>query len=144
MNAVLPVRNYCKVGDALPVPELAGVQVRAYEAFLQEHVEPEARESVGLEALLREMFPIESYDGSMGLHYISYELGKPRYTPDECRELRLTFGLPLRIRLRLVRKEIAETQTDARYMSAQGGIDRVSGTPDPPDARRRGCCPQEL
>jgi len=116
MIAVLPVRNYSKVGDALPVPDLAGVQVEAYASFLQEHVDPEARKPIGLEALLREMFPIESYDGSMSLQYISYELGKPRYTTDECRELRLTYGLPLRIRLRLTRKEVDEIQEDLIYI----------------------------
>jgi len=62
------------------------------------------------------MYPIESYDGNLGLHYINYELGKARYTPDECRELRLTYGMPLRVRLRLVRKDSDEIQEDLIYL----------------------------
>ena len=108
VSATRTVRDYSKVGDAIPVPDLIGIQTRSYARYLQEHVEVGKRDGHGLEALLREMFPIESYDGKLSLHYISYELGKPRYTPDECRELRLTYGMPLRIRLRLVRKDIDE------------------------------------
>jgi DNA-directed RNA polymerase subunit beta len=116
MTAVLPVRDFSKVGDAMPVPNLVGVQLDAYTKFLQEGLTLEERSRIGLDALLHEMFPIESYDGSMALHYIDYELGKPRYTPDECRELRLTYGMPLRVRLRLTRKDVDEIQEDLIYL----------------------------
>jgi DNA-directed RNA polymerase subunit beta len=116
MKAIRPIRNFAKVGDALPVPDLIGIQTRSYERFLQQHVPQDEREVHGLEALLREMFPIESYDGSLSLQYINYELGKPRYTPDECRELHQTFGMPFRVRLRLTRKDKDELQEDLIYL----------------------------
>ena len=116
MTSVLPVRDYSKVGDGMPIPDLLGIQTKSYARFLQQHVQPDAREPHGLEALLREMFPIESYDGNLSLHFINYELGKPRYTPDECRELRLTYGIPLRVRLRLIRKDSNEIQEDLIYL----------------------------
>ncbi len=100
----------------MPVPDLIGIQTKSYARYLQAEAAPDGREPRGLEGLLREMFPIESYDGSLSLHYINYELGKPRYTPDECRELRLTFGMPLRIRLRLIRKDSDEIQEDLIYL----------------------------
>ena len=112
----LPVRNYEKVGDAIPIPDLIGIQTVSYARYLQAEAAPDEREPHGLEALLREMFPIESYDGNLSLHYISYELGKARYTPDECRELRLTYGMPFRVRLRLVRKDSDEIQEDLVYL----------------------------
>jgi len=115
-TTALQVRNYAKVGDGMAIPDLMGIQTRAYARFLQEEVEPMKRDVHGLEALLREMFPIESYDGKLALHYISYDLGKPRYTPDECRELRLTFGMPMRVRLRLTRKDSDEIQEDQVYL----------------------------
>jgi len=116
MTAVLPVRNYSRVGDAMEVPDLVGVQSNAYGAFLQQDVPADERKKLGLEALLEEMFPIESYDGNVSLQYINYELGKPRYTPDECRELRLTYGMPLRVRLRVTRKDSDEIQEDLIYL----------------------------
>jgi DNA-directed RNA polymerase subunit beta len=95
------VRSYSKVGDAIPVPNLIKLQTEAYKRFLQKDVEPGRRKNDGLESLLREVFPIESYDGKLRLEYTHYDLGKPRYTPDECRQLRLTFGMPFRIVCRL-------------------------------------------
>jgi len=110
------IRDFSKVGDAIPVPNLIEIQTKSYARFLQEHVAPTEREPFGLEGLLREVFPIESYDGDMRLEYMSYELGKPRYTPAECRELRLTYGMPFRIRVRMHRKDKDEIQEDLIYL----------------------------
>jgi hypothetical protein len=103
---VTKVRDYSKRGDALPVPDLIEVQTAAYERFLQLDKGEEERDlTLGLESLLREVFPIESYDGSMKLEYLYYKLDEARYTPDECSELRLTYGMPFRIGVRLVRQD---------------------------------------
>jgi DNA-directed RNA polymerase subunit beta len=110
------IRNFSKVGDTVPIPDLIEIQTKSYARFLQEHTDPNERTDSGLEGLLREVFPIESYDGDMRLEYMSYELGKPRYTPAECRELRLTFGMPFRIRVRMHRKDRDEIQEDLIYL----------------------------
>src|SRR5258708_2313227 len=109
-------RDFSKRGDALPIPNLINVQTQAYQRFLQKEVEPAKRKNEGLEALLREVFPIESYDGNLRLEYISYNLSEARYTPDECRALRLTFGMPFRIQVRLVRKDKDEVMEDSIYL----------------------------
>ena len=93
-----------------PPPDLTEIQTRSYEAFLQADVPPEKRENKGLEAVLREIFPIESYDKSLRLEYIRYELGKPRYEPDECRQLRLTYGRPFKVVLRLTKPQPVEEE----------------------------------
>ena len=90
-------RNFGRFGDTVEVPNLTDIQIRSYERFLQLDIPPEKREPFGLEGVLREIFPIESYDKSLKLEYIKYELGKPRYDPDECRQLRLTYGRPFRL-----------------------------------------------
>ncbi len=113
---VQEVRDFSKRGDALPIPNLIEVQISAYKRFLQQDVEPTKRKSEGLEALLREVFPIESYDGNLRLEYISYDLSEARYTTDECRALRLTFGMPFRIQVRLVRKDKDEVMEDSIYL----------------------------
>jgi DNA-directed RNA polymerase subunit beta len=97
----MEIRDYSRVGDALTVPNLVDIQTRSYERFLQKDTAPQEREDRGLEGILRETFPIESYDGKLSLEYIHYTLGRPRYTPDECRKLRLTYGYPFKIRCRL-------------------------------------------
>src|SRR5882672_6134007 len=104
------VRNFGRHGDAFDVPPLTDVQTRSYERFLQLDIPPEKRTPTGLEGVLREIFPIESYDKSISLHYIKYELGKPRYSPDECRQLRLTYGRPFRVWLRLRKDQPVEEE----------------------------------
>ncbi|MGL6072909.1 MAG: DNA-directed RNA polymerase subunit beta [Fimbriiglobus sp.] len=94
-------RNFGRFGDAAPVPHLTDIQTRSYDRFLQLDVSYEKRGNAGLEGVLREIFPIESYDKKISLEYVKYELGKPRYDADECRQLRLTYGRPFRVWLRL-------------------------------------------
>src|ERR1700742_364042 len=110
------VRDFSKRGDALPTPNLIDVQIESYKKFLQKDVDPKHRKNDGLEALLREVFPIESYDGNLRLEYISYDLSEPRYTTDECRALRLTYGMPFRIQVRFVRKDKDEVMEDNIYL----------------------------
>ncbi len=111
------VRNFSKRGDAIPVPDLTTVQRDAYERFLQTAKGPHERNTaLGLEALLREIFPIESYDGTMALEYQHYTLEEPRYTPDECRELRLTYGRPFRVCLRLKRQAHPDIPEEDIYL----------------------------
>src|SRR5437773_8301255 len=103
-------RNFGRFGDAVEVPPLTDVQTRSYDRFLELDVPAEKRTPTGLEGVLREIFPIESYDKSLNLQYIRYELGKPRYGPDECRQLRLTYGRPFRVWLRLNKEQPVEEE----------------------------------
>src|ERR1051325_5637537 len=103
-------RNFGRFGDAVEVPSLTDVQTKSYDRFLQLDVDPMKREDSGLEGVLREIFPIESYDKTLSVSYIKYELGKPRYTPVECRQLRLTYGRPFRVWLRLNKEQPVEEE----------------------------------
>ncbi len=96
----------------LPAPDLTILQTKSYADFLQADVNPSEREERGLEAVLREAFPIENYDHSARLEYVSYVLEKPRYDPDQCRRLRLTYGRPFRVRLRLVKNDGESVEED--------------------------------
>jgi DNA-directed RNA polymerase subunit beta len=115
--ATTKVRDFSKRGDAITVPDLTETQAAAYERFLQQHKGSEERDiAIGLESLLREVFPIESYDGTMRLEYLHYTLEQPRYTPDECRELRLTYGRPFRLAVRLHREGRPEMPEEEIYL----------------------------
>ncbi len=104
------VRYFGSRRPIFPIPDLTRLQTRSYEAFLQAEVPWQKRKNQGLEALFREIFPIENYDKSLRLEYIRYELGKPRYDPDECRQLRLTYGRPLKVWLRLTKPQPVEEE----------------------------------
>ena len=98
-------RNFGRISDDFPVPDLTQIQTRSYERFLQADLPVDKRGDAGLEGVFREIFPIESYDKTLKLEYLHYDLGKPRYDPDECRQLRLTYGRPLHVWLRLNKGE---------------------------------------
>ncbi|MEM7515493.1 MAG: DNA-directed RNA polymerase subunit beta, partial [Planctomycetota bacterium] len=113
----IEVRRFTKRGDAMDVGNLWEVQHRAYTRFLQLATSPDARtDGYGLEALMKEIFPIESYDGTMFLEYVSYDLDEPRYTSDECRELRLTYGYPFKVRPRLRRETHPDLPEEDIYL----------------------------
>ncbi len=93
------------------IPDLTKIQTASYDRFLQYNGgASDKRKDDGLESVLREIFPIESYDKTIKLEYLRYELGKPRYETDECRQLRLTYGRPFRIWLRLVKDQPVEEE----------------------------------
>ncbi len=104
------IRRFGSGRDQYLTPDLTEIQTRSYLEFLQHEVLPEKRKDEGIESVLREIFPIESYDKQLTLAYVRYELGKPRYTPEECRQLRLTYGRPFRVWLRLNKEEPIEEE----------------------------------
>jgi DNA-directed RNA polymerase subunit beta len=104
------VRHFGSRRVSHSIPDLTEIQTRFYDAFLQYDVPSNKRKDHGIEGVLREIFPIESYDKTVKIEYLRYELGKPRYDPDECRQLRLTYGRPLRVTLRLTREQPIEEE----------------------------------
>ncbi len=104
------VRRFGSLRAPHAIPDLTEIQTRSYEAFLQYDVPPQKRIDQGIEGVLREIFPIESYDKTLRLEYVRYELGKPRYEPHECRQLRLTYGRPFRVWLRLTKEQPIEEE----------------------------------
>jgi len=101
------IRDFTKIGDRMDVPDLARLQRRSYDAFLQADVPPHERKNQGMEALFREIFPIEAPGGNVRLEYLYYEFGEPPYSEAQCRQLGMTYAYPLYLRLRTVSGEEA-------------------------------------
>lgn len=85
-------------------PDLLNVQIQAYADFLQEGTAPSKREAKGLQAAFKNNFPIEDASSIFQLEFIDYNIEKPKYSEEECRERELTFAKPLKARLRLSSK----------------------------------------
>ncbi|MBN2455889.1 MAG: DNA-directed RNA polymerase subunit beta [Sedimentisphaerales bacterium] len=110
------VRNFGRIQDSIEIPDLVKIQRRSYDDFLQKDVPPTKRADSGLEGLFRETFPIESYDKSLRLEYLYYEMEKPRYSPLECRQLRLTYGYPLKVCCRLKSQDGNDLSEQSIYL----------------------------
>ncbi len=106
--AAAEMRRYGRSPVLAEIPPLSEIQRKFYAEFLQAGLLPQDRELAGLESVFQEILPITSYDGSVKLEYLYYELGEPRHTPGECRQLGLSYAAPLKVRVRLVRDEPVE------------------------------------
>ncbi len=104
------IRHFGSGRQSYDIADLTKIQTASYARFLQYGTASDKRKDEGLEGVLREIFPIESYDKTLSLDYLRYELGKPRYEPDECRQLRLTYGRPLRVWMRLNKEQPIEEE----------------------------------
>src|SRR5436190_23350884 len=67
-------RQYGKIRDVVPVPNLIEIQSTSFNDFVQLDCLAEERKLIGLEKVLRDIFPIDCED-KMSLEYVSYELG---------------------------------------------------------------------
>jgi len=102
------VKKFGDIKNTLDIPHLLSLQLNSYKEFLQLDVPPEAREEKGLEGVFRSVFPIEDFNKTATLEFVSYEIGKPKYDVDECISKGLTYEAPIRIKVRLVVYDVDE------------------------------------
>ena len=98
-------KNFGKLKDTLTPPNLIEIQINSYLDFLQKDEPIQDRKNDGLEAVFREVFPIESYDGRLVLEFVSYTIGEPKATEIECIREGVTYSVPLYVKLRLREEE---------------------------------------
>ena len=80
------IKNFGKIEEFYRLPNMAEIQIKSYSDFLQVDVPKTKRKKIGLEAIFKDAFPIESFDGAYKLEYVSYSLGRPKYGISECRK----------------------------------------------------------
>jgi DNA-directed RNA polymerase subunit beta len=111
MNRVLRERlSFGKVPPLLDVPYLIEFQKVSYERFLQKGVLPEKRKESGLQAAFKSVFPISDYNETATIEFIEYAIRKPKFTMRECLHKGVTYGAPLKIKVRLDLYEIDESK----------------------------------
>ncbi|HDY71950.1 MAG TPA: DNA-directed RNA polymerase subunit beta, partial [Nitrospirae bacterium] len=93
--------NFGKVPPLLDVPYLIDFQKNSFERFMQRDVEPDNREEVGLQTAFEGVFPISDYNETATIEFIEYSLGAPKLDHRECLEKGVTYGAPLKIKVRL-------------------------------------------
>ena len=76
-------KNYAKIKECFVLPNLIDIQHVSYRKLLQLDVAKGKRKPVGLEGLFKEMFPIQTQDKAYSLEYMTYTIGKPKYTIEE-------------------------------------------------------------
>ena len=100
-------KQFGKIKVTLPIPHLLNLQIDSYRKFLQEGA-LERLPDEGLEGVFRTVFPIEDFNRTASLEFVSYEVGEPKYDQAECISKGLTYEAPVRIKVRLVVYDVDE------------------------------------
>ena len=106
--------NFGKIHEVSEPPNLIEIQLRSYEDFLQKNILPSKRKEVGLQAVFKEVFPIESYDQKMTLDFVLYEIGDPKLNSLEAIREAETYSAPLYVTFEL--KDEAGAKQERVYM----------------------------
>ncbi|MCP5509962.1 MAG: DNA-directed RNA polymerase subunit beta [Chlamydiales bacterium] len=94
-------QGYKTKEDIIDLPNLIEIQIKSFREFIQAEVLPHERENAGLEEVFNEIFPIKSYDEKTVLEYMSYSLGVPKYSSEECIRRGITYNVTLKVKFRL-------------------------------------------
>jgi DNA-directed RNA polymerase subunit beta len=118
-NAPRIRRSFAKIPSILEIPNLIDIQKQSFERFLQLHVEPEKRESVGLQAVFGSVFPIKDFNDTASLEFVGYTLEEPKYDVQECLQRGMTYAAPFKVTIRLVAWDASEGAQSIRDVKEQ-------------------------
>ena len=95
-------KNFGKLGDVLPIPNLIELQVLSYNMFLGKDIDGKIDYSKsGLDDVFNSVFPIYDYSNNCKLEYTGFKLGREEYTEEECRITGKSYSVPLKVDLKL-------------------------------------------
>ena len=106
-------RSFGRIGKIIDIPHLLEIQRHSYEEFLQIHVPPDQRADSGLQGVFRSVFPVKDFNETASLEFVSYTLGEPKYSVEECHQRGMTFAVPLKVTIQLVLWDV-DPRTGAR------------------------------
>ncbi len=107
-------KYFGKLREGAEPPNLIEVQLDSYIEFLQQDVAPSRRKMTGLQAVFKEVFPIQSYDEKVTLDFATYDIGEPKLSIREAMREGQTFSAPLHVTFQL--KEEHGTKEEKVYM----------------------------
>ena len=106
---VLQQRNYGKLPEILPLPDLIELQMRSFRWF----------QTDGLREVFAEVSPIEDFTGKnfeLSFEVPEQPFDRPPYDENECRKRDLTYQSPLRVRAKLLIKQTGEIKEMTVFM----------------------------
>ena len=99
--------SFSRLDDVLKIPNLIEVQKNSYDSFIKE----------GLREVFDDFSPIEDYSGHFELHFLEHHFdSKPKMSEAECRVRDATYSCPLKVKVRLIRKDTGEMQDHEVFM----------------------------
>ena len=99
-------RNYSMIKNSLELDNLLQIQKDSYQWFVTE----------GIKEVFEDLFPIESFSGSLSLEFGEYEFDTPRYSIKECKDRQITYAAPLKVQTRLFNNETGEVKEQEIFL----------------------------
>ncbi len=106
-------RKFGQIGEIIQTPHLLGIQRHSYEQFLYGGPSSEDLMESGLQGVFRSVFPIKDFNETASLEFVSYTLGEPKYTVEECHQRGTTYAAPLKVTIQLVLWDV-DPRTEVR------------------------------
>ena len=101
-------RDFGKIREILEISNLVDIQLNSYEQFLQRDIPAEIRRDMGLQSVMKRVFPIKDFYETAELRFVKYRLGKPKYDPQVCILKGVTYAAPLRVTIQLIIYDVQE------------------------------------
>ena len=99
-------RNFSMIKNSLELDNLLQIQKESYQWFTKE----------GIKEVFEDLFPIESFSGSLSLEFGDYEFDTPRYSLKECKDRQITYASPLKVQTRLFNNETGEVKEQEIFL----------------------------
>jgi len=115
-NKYNQVKDYSKIPELCPIPNLLDIQKKPFEDFLQRFVSPDKRKKQGLQEVFINIFPIQDFTGNLILDFISYSLGECKDSAYGCWEKGGTYSAPLEVKINLISKKTGEIKEQDVFM----------------------------
>jgi len=93
--------SFATVDSRMDYPDFLEVQLKSFHDFFQLDTPKENRLNEGLYKVFSENFPISDTRNNFVLEFLDYFIDPPRYSISECIEHGLTYGVPLKAKLKL-------------------------------------------
>ncbi|MBQ7561235.1 MAG: DNA-directed RNA polymerase subunit beta, partial [Synergistaceae bacterium] len=120
--------TFGRAHDVIEMPDMIEVQRDSYQWFYQDNEDPDLRASQGLQELLREVFPIKSYDGNYALEFVRYTIDKAKITEEEARQKDMTWARPIKATIRLTNMTTMVSKEDKEIFLGDFPIMTERGT----------------
>ena len=99
-------RSFSTKYSTMELSNLLEVQKDSFDLFLKE----------GIREVFDDIFPVESFSGSLSLEFGDYSFGEPKYTVKESKERKVTYSAPLKVQARLFINETGEVKEQEVFL----------------------------
>ena len=87
--------SFSKIKETIDIPYFIALQKDSYKNFLEK----------GIGEVLQDFSPVKDHAGRMELHFLDYYLDmNPKYSVKECKDRDTTYAVPLKVKVRLIKK----------------------------------------